>query len=128
MHIFLEMIQTLLIFLMLFSFQSQFLDIMLLSVTVTFSGTNGQCEKINMCAENNPCENNSTCSMVSPGVASCQCLTGYTGSHCQHKISHCDPDPCVHGKCTDLVNEYSCDCDPGYNGEFVCVCVCVCIQ
>ena len=100
---------------------------MLLKIIVTTSGADGRCEEIDICAENNPCEHNSTCSRVSPGVTSCQCPAGYTGSLCQHNIDDCNPNPCVHGKCKDLVNGYSCECDPGYNGECVCLCVCACV-
>ena len=32
-------------------------------------------------------------------------------------INECKLDPCVHGNCTDLINNYSCSCDPGYNGR-----------
>ena len=94
-----------------------FFDIMLLKIIVTTSGADGRCEEIDICHESNPCQNNSTCSMDSPGVTSCQCLAGYTGSHCQHNIDDCDSEPCDHGKCRDLVNDFSCDCDPGYNGK-----------
>lgn len=32
-------------------------------------------------------------------------------------INECFPDPCENnGTCTDLVNEYHCDCFPGFNG------------
>ena len=32
-------------------------------------------------------------------------------------INECKLDPCVHGNCTKLSNNYSCSCDPGYNGR-----------
>ena len=32
-------------------------------------------------------------------------------------INECEPNPCVYGNCTDLINNYSCSCDPGYNGR-----------
>ena len=32
-------------------------------------------------------------------------------------INECKLDPCVYGKCIDLINNYSCSCDPGYNGR-----------
>ncbi|XP_072167955.1 uncharacterized protein [Diadema setosum] len=28
----------------------------------------------------------------------------------------CDPDPCLNGDCIDLVNGYTCNCQPGYTG------------
>ena len=94
---------------------------------VTSPGASGQCEEIDICQEDNPCQNNSTCSRVSPGETSCQCLPGFTGSLCQHNIDDCASDPCGHGQCTDLVNGYSCDCEPGYDGTCVCLCLCVCV-
>ena len=32
-------------------------------------------------------------------------------------INECKLDPCVHGNCTDLINDYSFSCDPGYYGK-----------
>ena len=31
-------------------------------------------------------------------------------------IDECQSSPCVHGKCTDLRNMYTCTCDAGYTG------------
>ena len=31
-------------------------------------------------------------------------------------IDECVGNECVHGSCVDRVNEYSCDCQPGYTG------------
>jgi len=31
--------------------------------------------------------------------------------------SKCQPNPCVHGTCTDGVNSYTCQCSPGYRGD-----------
>ena len=34
-------------------------------------------------------------------------------------INKCDPNPCVHGKCTDLpdgLGDYKCDCEQGWKG------------
>ena len=95
---------------------------------VTSPGASGQCEEIDICQEKDPCQNNSTCSRVSPGETSCQCLPGFTGSLCQHNINDCASDPCGHGQCTDLVNGYSCDCEPGYDGKWACaLCVHLCV-
>jgi len=32
-------------------------------------------------------------------------------------VDECQPNPCVHGKCTDGVNSYACQCTPGYRGD-----------
>jgi len=31
-------------------------------------------------------------------------------------INDCAMDSCTHGSCTDLVEAFSCTCDPGYKG------------
>ena len=35
---------------------------------------------------------------------------------CVLDINDCTPNPCVHGDCTDGIDDYYCTCDPGYNG------------
>ena len=32
-------------------------------------------------------------------------------------IDECDPNPCNNGECIDLVNDFTCVCDDGYEGE-----------
>lgn len=42
------------------------------------------------------------------------------GSICQSNINECSPYPCdpVGGlQCRDAVNDYMCDCRPGYTGK-----------
>ena len=70
-----------------------------------------------MCAEDNPCQNNSTCEREGPGMTRCLCADGFTGSVCQHDIDDCLSQPCVNGRCEDLVNGYMCYCQPGYDGQ-----------
>lgn len=31
-------------------------------------------------------------------------------------IGECVSSPCVHGTCTDQLNSYTCQCQPGYTG------------
>ena len=32
-------------------------------------------------------------------------------------INECESKPCDYGNCTDLLNNYSCSCIPGYSGR-----------
>ena len=32
------------------------------------------------------------------------------------EVNECDPNPCVHGQCTALLNAYNFSCDAGYTG------------
>ncbi|KAL8564073.1 hypothetical protein ACOMHN_034550 [Nucella lapillus] len=79
-------------------------------------GSDGNCVAQDLCSESNPCQNGSTCDNGAAGKTSCRCLTGYSGSLCQHNIDDCASNPCVNGECTDLVNNYTCICHPGYEG------------
>ena len=50
--------------------------------------------------------------------AFCACDDGYEGdgTTCT-EINECDPNPCLNdGTCTDLVDDYSCECAPGFSG------------
>ena len=41
----------------------------------------------------------------------CSCQPGYFGRNCEMEIDECLPRPCENGgTCTDLVNEYHCNC------------------
>lgn len=45
-------------------------------------------------------------------------VTGYTGPLCEVEIDECSSSPCAHSNnCTDLVNDYLCDCLPGWAGK-----------
>ena len=33
------------------------------------------------------------------------------------EINECESNPCVNGDCDDAFMEYSCECDPGYEGD-----------
>ena len=36
---------------------------------------------------------------------------------CTAIIKDCSSNPCIHGTCTDLVNNYTCTCEAGYDGK-----------
>ena len=45
----------------------------------------------------------------------CLCPPPLTGMFCEvDPINQCDPNPCVKGNCTDLINSYSCTCSDGF--------------
>merc|ERR1719369_223887 len=47
----------------------------------------------------------------------CSVSNGCQNKHCCTKyaqdINECESNPCVHGSCTDGVNSYTCQCEPG---------------
>lgn len=44
-------------------------------------------------------------------------FVGFTGKRCEINVDDCQVNPCVHGTCTDGVNEYRCDCEDGFTGK-----------
>lgn len=47
----------------------------------------------------------------------CSCAPGFRGKTCDQDVNECLSAPCQHGAvCRDLVDDYSCDCSPTYNG------------
>ena len=68
----------------------------------------------------------------------CECVPGYTGANCQHRINPCDSSPCLNGAaCTNKDNvSFACHCPAGFakptcdvstqhhNGAFLCsICI-----
>lgn len=48
----------------------------------------------------------------------CNCAPGYSGIHCETKLSTCLTNPCVNGKCLEQNdNDFECKCDFGYVGK-----------
>ena len=99
---------------------------------------NSICSAIDDCASN-PCQHGS-CFNEDNGYI-CECSPGYTGDNCDEGIKYleaqklyyiiwwqflksfcsdideCAPNPCQHGSCLDMVNDYDCECNPGYKGK-----------
>ena len=43
----------------------------------------------------------------------CVCPRSTTGSHCEHLLTGCMSNPCVHGICSETTTSYQCFCVPG---------------
>lgn len=44
------------------------------------------------------------------------CVPGYMGTYCEIDVDDCESNPCVNdGKCRDMVNGFTCTCQPGKN-------------
>ena len=73
----------------------------------------GTCEMIPLC-EGVDCVNG-TCG----SDGKCDCTPGFEGSLCQHNIDDCQSGPCQHrGECIDLLDDYRCSCQSGYDGRW----------
>ncbi|PNF36740.1 Protein crumbs [Cryptotermes secundus] len=46
----------------------------------------------------------------------CVCVPGITGENCEINVNECDPEPCIHGSCKDVIGSYECECEDGYEG------------
>uniref|UniRef100_A0AAQ6ADV3 Notch receptor 3 n=1 Tax=Amphiprion ocellaris TaxID=80972 RepID=A0AAQ6ADV3_AMPOC len=45
------------------------------------------------------------------------CLLGYMGTYCEIDVDDCESNPCVNdGICRDMVNGFTCTCQPGFTG------------
>jgi hypothetical protein len=84
-----------------------------------YRGSGITCTNIDECAQTpDICGGNSTCHDTD-GSFACDCIDGYEdmGSGCQN-VDDCTPNPCRNGgRCTDGVNDYTCDCsNTGFAG------------
>lgn len=70
---------------------------------------------IDPCTTNgNPCSNGAACIALKQGRFKCDCLPGWSGQTCEINVDDCAEEPCLLGaNCTDLINDFSCNCPPG---------------
>lgn len=74
---------------------------------------------INEC-ENITCSNKGIC-VDTPGSFFCNCSgTGYDGEFCQKDINECETGvhKCINGSCIDVLGDYHCSCNVGWEGDF----------
>lgn len=67
-----------------------------------------------------PCHSGGTCFEDQRGDYSCNCLPGYTGTHCETKMGErlCKDNPCRNDAiCIESNNDYKCECKPGWTGK-----------
>uniref|UniRef100_A0A1B0GQ85 Uncharacterized protein n=1 Tax=Phlebotomus papatasi TaxID=29031 RepID=A0A1B0GQ85_PHLPP len=62
----------------------------------------------------NPCQFGGKC-VTNGNVKRCQCQGHFSGRFCGLTI--CDFDPCIFGQCELTVNNFRCNCLPGYRGD-----------
>ena len=76
---------------------------------------------LSVCVDLEPCDpnpcNSGTCTADGYTGYTCNCNPGYSGDNCEINIDECASDPCVHGTCVDLVNDYRCDNCAGFTGK-----------
>lgn len=44
-------------------------------------------------------------------------VSSTTGVYCEIDIDDCEPSPCLNGTCVDLVGDFLCECDVGFQGN-----------
>ena len=81
------------------------------------SGFDGQnCEDLKDPCLQTPCSNGATCVRLGSSTDfTCMCAAGYTGQTCSEEINECSSNPCKNdGTCIDKINDFECQCAPGY--------------
>jgi len=62
-----------------------------------FHGQNCEIKAVNSC-RNNLCANGATCIGISDSQYRCQCVMGFTGTHCSSEQHECLSQPCQNGQ------------------------------
>lgn len=68
------------------------------------------------CQNTSDCHNGGVCTNET-----CFCSPGFTGESCSIDINECrqEQEPCLNnGTCIDGINEFRCECMPGYRGDY----------
>lgn len=57
-------------------------------------------------------QNNGVCEVSEfNDIITCACPEGVSGQYCEQQRDECASNPCLHsGNCTDLINDFLCDC------------------
>ena len=67
------------------------------------------------------CNSHGRCEILEDGRKGCSCAIGFTGPTCEYQLNegNCFSNPCMNnGTCSDVNNEYVCDCISGFWGTF----------
>ncbi|CAL9688936.1 unnamed protein product [Knipowitschia caucasica] len=73
------------------------------------------CRGTGVC-EPSPCQHSGICKDVFD-LHQCVCPSEWTGLFCHEPTDRCLSGPCMFGNCTNLPEEYKCDCEPGHGGK-----------
>nr|XP_054751706.1 fibropellin-1-like [Lytechinus pictus] len=80
---------------------------------VHYYGTSSGCNTYCLARDNN--QGHYDCNDI---TGARMCHAGWTGSYCQNEINECQSNPCEsNAVCTDLLDDYSCNCPPGTIGK-----------
>eukprot|EP01134_Creolimax_fragrantissima_P000184 CFRG0184T1 len=95
-----------------------------------YTGDGAVCTDINECISS-PCKNGGICHNGDNGFT-CTCATGYIGSTCATNKNDCrdaSKNLCVDAntkQCVDGIDSVTCQCNPGWAGEFCETYICEC--
>jgi len=83
----------------------------------TKTGITDKCEYQDGCGSGScPASTSNACIPDYYGY-SCNCSHGYEGRWCQNRMDYCADMKCVHGKCSNFLDEGRCQCFTGYAGD-----------
>lgn len=83
-----------------------------------FEADGGACVNIDECQDTSLCGDDASC-VDEDGSYSCACDADFapaTSGLCE-RIDDCASEPCVRGRCTDIVADFACECPTGWGGK-----------